>query len=89
MAPSLPGFAFSAYPEPADEAPWSIKRVARVWTEIMRRLGYLIERFKEYDGWPKNTDENPRDRSSESHMIAMSNPDTLIDDLRLLISKLL
>ncbi|MFG1732550.1 epoxide hydrolase family protein [Paenibacillus sp. 843] len=40
VAPSLPGFAFSTFPEPADERPWSIKRVARVWAELMRRLGY-------------------------------------------------
>lgn len=40
VAPSLPGFAFSTFPEPADETPWSIKRVASVWAELMRRLGY-------------------------------------------------
>ncbi|MCV4231001.1 epoxide hydrolase N-terminal domain-containing protein [Virgibacillus sp. LDC1] len=40
VAPSLPGFAFSTFPEPADERPWSIKRVVRVWAELMRRLGY-------------------------------------------------
>ncbi|MFI7124331.1 epoxide hydrolase family protein [Nonomuraea sp. NPDC050153] len=40
VAPSLPGFAFSPFPEPADERPWSIERVARTWAELMRRLGY-------------------------------------------------
>ncbi|MFI7612933.1 epoxide hydrolase family protein [Nonomuraea terrae] len=40
VAPSLPGFAFSSFPEPADERPWSIDRVARTWAELMRRLGY-------------------------------------------------
>ncbi|SEG83229.1 Pimeloyl-ACP methyl ester carboxylesterase [Nonomuraea solani] len=40
VAPSLPGFAFSRFPEPADERPWSIDRVARTWAELMRRLGY-------------------------------------------------
>ncbi|MEV4469363.1 epoxide hydrolase family protein [Nonomuraea salmonea] len=40
VAPSLPGFAFSPFPEPADPRPWSIDRVARTWAELMRRLGY-------------------------------------------------
>jgi pimeloyl-ACP methyl ester carboxylesterase len=40
VAPSLPGFGFSPFPEPADERPWSIERVARTWAELMRRLGY-------------------------------------------------
>lgn len=40
VAPSLPGFGFSAFPEPTDGTPWSIKRVARAWAELMRRLGY-------------------------------------------------
>lgn len=40
VAPSLPGFGFSTFPEPADETPWSIKRVASVWAELMHRLGY-------------------------------------------------
>ncbi|AQZ64731.1 Epoxide hydrolase [[Actinomadura] parvosata subsp. kistnae] len=40
VAPSLPGFAFSPFPEPADERPWSVERVARTWAELMSRLGY-------------------------------------------------
>lgn len=40
VAPSLPGFGFSPFPEPADERPWSIERVARTWAELMSRLGY-------------------------------------------------
>ncbi|MEU0568106.1 epoxide hydrolase family protein [Nonomuraea sp. NPDC005983] len=40
VAPSLPGFGFSPFPEPADERPWSIARVARTWAELMSRLGY-------------------------------------------------
>ncbi|MFB4275048.1 epoxide hydrolase family protein [Nonomuraea sp. MTCD27] len=40
VAPSLPGFAFSPFPEPADERPWSIERVARTWAELMAGLGY-------------------------------------------------
>ncbi|MEV0379300.1 epoxide hydrolase family protein [Nonomuraea sp. NPDC050643] len=40
VAPSLPGFGFSAFPEPADERPWSAERVARTWAELMDRLGY-------------------------------------------------
>ncbi|RJL24233.1 epoxide hydrolase family protein [Bailinhaonella thermotolerans] len=40
VAPSLPGFGFSRFPEPADERPWSIERVARAWAELMSRLGY-------------------------------------------------
>jgi pimeloyl-ACP methyl ester carboxylesterase len=40
VAPSLPGFGFSPFPEPADERPWSVVRVARTWAELMGRLGY-------------------------------------------------
>ncbi|MEU0479347.1 epoxide hydrolase family protein [Streptosporangium sp. NPDC006013] len=40
VAPSLPGFAFSRFPEPADDRPWSIERVARTWAELMHRLEY-------------------------------------------------
>ncbi|WP_344578410.1 epoxide hydrolase family protein [Nonomuraea roseoviolacea] len=40
VAPSLPGFGFSPFPEPAGERPWSIERVARTWAELMGRLGY-------------------------------------------------
>ncbi|WP_279581982.1 epoxide hydrolase family protein [Fodinicola feengrottensis] len=40
VAPSLPGFAFSPFPAPADQRPWSIARVAQTWAELMSRLGY-------------------------------------------------
>ncbi|MEJ3652241.1 epoxide hydrolase family protein [Actinomycetes bacterium KLBMP 9759] len=40
VAPSLPGFGFSPFPEPADPRPWSVERVATTWAELMRRLGY-------------------------------------------------
>ncbi|MFD2357338.1 epoxide hydrolase [Nonomuraea ferruginea] len=40
IAPSLPGFGFSPFPEPADERPWSVERVARTWAELMGGLGY-------------------------------------------------
>ncbi|NUO97300.1 MAG: epoxide hydrolase [Nonomuraea sp.] len=40
VAPSLPGFAFSPFPEPADDRPWTIARVAETWAELMARLGY-------------------------------------------------
>lgn len=40
VAPSIPGFAFSPFSEPADESPWTIARVARTWAELMQRLGY-------------------------------------------------
>jgi epoxide hydrolase len=40
VAPSIPGFGFSQFPEPPDQRPWSIARVARAWAELMRRLGY-------------------------------------------------
>ncbi|MFC9972319.1 epoxide hydrolase family protein [Spirillospora sp. NPDC127200] len=40
VAPSLPGFGFSPFPDPADERPWSVERVARAWDELMSRLGY-------------------------------------------------
>ncbi|WP_285743013.1 epoxide hydrolase family protein [Lentzea sp. NBRC 105346] len=36
VAPSLPGFAFSAL----GEEPWSVERVARRWAELMAELGY-------------------------------------------------
>jgi pimeloyl-ACP methyl ester carboxylesterase len=40
VAPSLPGFAYSTFPEPADPRPWSAERVARTWAQLMARLGY-------------------------------------------------
>ena len=40
VAPSLPGFGWSTFPEPADERPWTAERVARTWAELMARLGY-------------------------------------------------
>jgi pimeloyl-ACP methyl ester carboxylesterase len=40
VAPSIPGFGFSPFPEPPDQTPWSVARVARTWAELMRRLGY-------------------------------------------------
>jgi hypothetical protein len=40
VAPSIPGFGFSEFPEPPDQRPWSIARVASTWAELMRRLGY-------------------------------------------------
>jgi hypothetical protein len=40
VAPSIPGFGFSELPEPPDQRPWSIARVASTWAELMRRLGY-------------------------------------------------
>src|SRR5215203_4613481 len=33
VAPSLPGFGFSQFPEPADERPWGVERVARTWAQ--------------------------------------------------------
>ncbi|WP_018653047.1 epoxide hydrolase family protein [Actinomadura flavalba] len=40
VVPSLPGFGFSPFPEPADPRPWSVDRVARTWAALMARLGY-------------------------------------------------
>ncbi|MGN9780258.1 epoxide hydrolase family protein [Nonomuraea sp. ZG12] len=52
VAPSLPGFGFSPFPEPhpgptdgptdgpVGGRPWSVARVARTWAELMSRLGY-------------------------------------------------
>ncbi|MBB5913872.1 pimeloyl-ACP methyl ester carboxylesterase [Nocardia transvalensis] len=40
VVPSVPGYAFSAPPR---ETGWSVERVARMWVELMTRLGY--ERF--------------------------------------------
>ncbi|TDC69505.1 epoxide hydrolase family protein [Streptomyces hainanensis] len=37
VAPSVPGFGFSA---PPSTTGWSVARVARIWAELMRRLGY-------------------------------------------------
>jgi epoxide hydrolase len=37
VVPSAPGFGFSG---PTREAGWTVKRVARAWAELMRRLGY-------------------------------------------------
>jgi pimeloyl-ACP methyl ester carboxylesterase len=37
IAPSIPGFGFSG---PTHETGWNTVRVARAWTELMRRLGY-------------------------------------------------
>src|SRR5499426_4427122 len=37
IAPSLPGFAFSGKPA---ERGWNAARIARAWSELMRRLGY-------------------------------------------------
>jgi pimeloyl-ACP methyl ester carboxylesterase len=37
VAPSLPGFAFSDKPA---ERGWNAARIARAWSELMRRLGY-------------------------------------------------
>jgi pimeloyl-ACP methyl ester carboxylesterase len=37
VAPSLPGFAFSDKPA---ERGWNATRIARAWSELMRRLGY-------------------------------------------------
>ncbi|WP_030912306.1 epoxide hydrolase family protein [Streptosporangium amethystogenes] len=37
VVPSLPGFGFS---EPPRETGWNATRVARIWAELMRRLGY-------------------------------------------------
>jgi pimeloyl-ACP methyl ester carboxylesterase len=37
VLPSLPGFGFSG---PAREPGWDVRRVARAWAELMRRLGY-------------------------------------------------
>jgi pimeloyl-ACP methyl ester carboxylesterase len=37
VVPSLPGFGFSG---PVHETGWNTDRIARAWTELMRRLGY-------------------------------------------------
>ena len=37
VAPSLPGFGFSARP---GSTGWGIERIARAWAELMQRLGY-------------------------------------------------
>jgi pimeloyl-ACP methyl ester carboxylesterase len=37
VLPSLPGYGFSAEPT---EAGWNVGRIAQVWAELMRRLGY-------------------------------------------------
>lgn len=37
VIPSIPGFGFSG---PTREAGWDVRRIAYVWAELMRRLGY-------------------------------------------------
>ncbi|MFD0679002.1 MULTISPECIES: epoxide hydrolase family protein [unclassified Paenibacillus] len=37
VIPSIPGLGFSG---PTQESGWNVKRVARAWAELMRRLGY-------------------------------------------------
>ena len=37
VIPSMPGYGFSAKP---DETGWDVARIARAWTELMKRLGY-------------------------------------------------
>ena len=37
VIPSLPGYGYSGKPQ---EAGWGPDRIARAWTELMRRLGY-------------------------------------------------
>lgn len=37
VVPSIPGYGFSG---PTDETGWDVRRVARAWAELMRRLGY-------------------------------------------------
>jgi microsomal epoxide hydrolase len=45
VVPALPGFGFSG---PTTELGWDVGRVARVWAELMTRLGY--ERFGAHGG---------------------------------------
>lgn len=37
MCPSLPGYGFSDKPK---QNGWNLERIARAWSELMRRLGY-------------------------------------------------
>jgi microsomal epoxide hydrolase len=37
VVPSIPGFGLSG---PTGESAWTVRRVARAWAELMRRLGY-------------------------------------------------
>jgi pimeloyl-ACP methyl ester carboxylesterase len=37
VIPSMPGYGFSGKP---DQPGWDVARIARAWTELMRRLGY-------------------------------------------------
>ncbi|MQS10725.1 epoxide hydrolase [Streptomyces kaniharaensis] len=45
VVPAPPGFGFSG---PAPESGWDVTRIARAWTELMRRLGY--ERYLAHGG---------------------------------------
>ncbi len=38
VAPSLPGYGFSGKPTSTG---WGVERIAKAWTELMRRLGYV------------------------------------------------
>jgi hypothetical protein len=37
VIPSIPGYGFSG---PTEEMGWDVRRIAHVWAELMRRLGY-------------------------------------------------
>src|SRR6266540_2688741 len=45
VVPSIPGFGFSG---PTRDRGWDVRRVARAWSELMRRLGY--ERYGAHGG---------------------------------------
>lgn len=45
VVPSIPGFGLSG---PTRETGWTVKRVARAWAELMRRLGY--DRYAAHGG---------------------------------------
>ena len=45
IVPSIPGFGLSG---PTRETGWTVKRVARAWAELMRRLGY--DRYAAHGG---------------------------------------
>ncbi len=48
VVPSLPGYGFSGKPVATG---WNVERIARAWTELMRRLGYGERWFAQGGDW--------------------------------------
>jgi len=81
VIPSLPGFGFSG---PTTETGWDVVRIAKAWTELMRRLGY--ERYGAHGGWggaihPGGGPDRPRARRRRARHDARHPPNADVSDL--------